>query len=298
MGVSNRDYMRDDGRRALFSAGRITWWIIGINAVLWVVFSGAYHQRGGPPWQDPAQAGGLYGFLATWFELHPRDVVGSFRVWQPFTCFWLHDPAGVRHVLWNMLLLYFFGREAESSLGRNGYLRLYLGGGLLASLVFMLWAFLVGSDARALGASGAVYAVMVWTACRSPRRTVLLMFVLPVPLWLLVGGLMVGGELYGLAASGFRDGAAVAHLGGAAWGLFTWIRLARVPTFSKRGPGSWIVDLKRKRKRGSGGGQPPPDRKAERAQVERLLQKISDEGIGALSEAEKRFLQDASRRYL
>ena len=296
MGVHNRDYMRDDGRRAIFSAGRITWWIIGINGVLWVIYSGAYHNAASFPGQPVSQVGGLATFMWEYLVLHPQDVISSLRIWEPFTAFWMHDPVGVSHVFWNMVLLFFFGRQAESSLGKHGYLRLYLGGGLTSTLVYMLWAFAIGTEDGALGASGCVYAVMVWVALQNPRKTVLLMFVIPVPIWLLVGLLMVGGEFMGLAQSGFQDGSAVGHLAGAAWGWFVWARFARVPTLSKSGPGAWISDLKRKREQAQREAG-LKDEAADRARVEHLLQKISDEGMTALSEEEKRFLQEASRRY-
>ena len=296
MGLYNRDYMRDDGRSSLWSGGRVTWWLIGINAALWFIYAGAYNNGAAFPGQAPTQVGGLAGFITNILALHPYDVLGSLRIWQPFTAFWLHSPGSIQHLFFNMLLLYFFGRQAEASLGRRGYLRLYLGGGLTCSLVFMVWAYAVDSQVYALGASGAVYAVLVWIAFQNPRRTVLLMFVIPVPIWLVVGLLMVGGEGLSLARSGGADGAAVGHLAGAAWGWFAWARLPRFPSLTTSGPGSWIAEAKRKRERARQ-GQARGSEADDRARVEALLQKISDEGISALSEAEKEFLQEASRRY-
>lgn len=302
MGVYNRDYMRNTGRPSLWSGGKVTWWLIGINTGLWLIYAGAYNNAAVVPYQAPSTVGGLAGFITNVLTLHPRDVFGSLRVWQPFTTFWLHDPLSMKHLFYNMLMLYFFGRQAEASLGRRGYLRLYLGGGLTCSVVFMVWAFLLDTQAYALGASGAVYAVMVWIAFQNPRKMVYLMFVLRVPIWLVVGLLMVGMDGLSFFRSGFTDGAAIGHLAGAAWGWFTWVRLPRFPTLTNTntntnsGPGAWIVDMKRKRERAQQGdaGQ---NEAADRARVEELLQKISDHGIGALTEAEKQFLQEASRRY-
>ena len=294
MGVHNRDYMRDDGRRSLFTSGRVTWWIIGLNAALWILYSGAYNSAATYPGQPVSMVGGLASFFYEYLVLHPRDVLHSLRLWQPVTAFWLHDPLSIRHVGWNMLLLYFFGRQAESHLGRSGYLRLYLGGGLASTVLFTVWALVIGTDQGALGASGAVYAVMVWAACRNPHQTVLLMFVIPVPIWLLVGLLMVGGEVMSLSSSGFTNGAAVGHLAGAAWGWIVWRFLARVPTLSTNGPGAWISAWKRKQ---AASGDPPARSAQDRARVDALLEKISAEGMSALSEEEKAFLQEASRRY-
>lgn len=296
MGVHNRDYMREGGRPSPFRAGRVTWWLIGINAALWLIYAGAYNNMAASGGQPPSTVGGLAGFITNVLALHPQDVFGSLRLWQPFTSFWLHDPQVFSHLFFNMLLLFFFGRQAEASLGRKGYLRLYIGGGLTCSVVFMAWALLLDTPAYALGASGAVYAVMVWIAFQNPRQTVYLMFVLAVPLWLVVGLLMVGMDGLSFVRSGFTDGAAIGHLAGAAWGWFTWARLSRFPTLTTTGPGAWIVDMKRKRERAKQ-GDARRDEAGDRARVEELLQKISERGIGSLSEEEKEFLQEASRRY-
>jgi len=299
MGVHNRDYMRADSGRSVWAPGRTTWWIIGINAVLWVIYSMAYHQGGDAGrFAYAAPSGGLYGFISDYLVLHPLEVFGSWRIWQPFTAFWLHDPRGISHLFWNMLLIYFFGRDVESWLGRRGYLRLYLGGGLASTLVLVLVAYIIDDGRAAVGASGCVYAVLVWSALQNPRRIVHLFYVLPVPMWLIVGVLLVGMEFYDLAGMGLHAGAAIGHLSGAAWGFVVFRFLPRFP--SRRGgasgAGAWMVSLRRKRKQ----GREDVDQArsgAERERVDALLQKIHHEGISALTEDEKAFLQEASTRY-
>ena len=92
------------------------------------------------------------------------------------------------------------------------------------------------------------------------------------------------------------DGFVVGHLAGAVWGWFVWTRFVCVLMLSKTGPGAWITDLKRKRERAQRDAG-LRDEVTDRARVELLLQKISEEGMSALSEDEKRFFQEASRRY-
>jgi membrane associated rhomboid family serine protease len=294
MGLHDRDYMRNDTRFAAWRPYRVTVWIIVINALLWFVYAGAVNWGSRGPLGVIDRSPGLAGFIHRHLVLHSAEVFGAFKLWQPFTAMWLHAPSGVGHVFWNMLLLFFFGRDLEVRLGSRRYLKLYLGGGLASTLAFVGFGYLAGHGA-ALGASGAVYAVMVWIALAEPQRTIYLFFVLPVPLWAAVGLFMVGGEAVRLASDAATAGAAVGHLAGAAWGLF-FFRAFRGYGGELTGPGAWMVRLRRRR---AAGRALEEDEAAEarRARVDRLLAKISAEGIGALSEEEKAFLQEASKRY-
>jgi len=294
MGVAGRDYMRNDGDRPGWFPGRATWTIIAVNAALWIVFSASVGWGGRGPWRPAIPSEGLGGFIWAQLMLHPDEVFARGKVWQLFTSFWLHDWTGAGHVFWNMLALYFFGRTVEAHLGSRGYLKVYLGGGLVASLILTLYSYATGVFIPALGASGAVYAVLVWMACAYPRRIIYLMFILPMPLWLAVGVFLVGMEVLTLTEHARDAGSAVAHLSGALWG-FLYFRLGR-RWHSERGPGGWIVRFRRRREAAR-----TADRREEvadvRARVDDLLQKISRDGIASLTEAEKQFLQDASKRF-
>lgn len=295
MGVAGRDYMRDDaGSRPRWNPGRVTWTLIGINGLLWLVFTASVNWGASGLGRPLVPSGGLGGFIWDQLLLRPDEVFARGKVWQLFTCFWLHAWQDVWHVLWNMVLLYFFGRTAEDHLGPRGYLKLYIGGGLVASLVFTGYAALAGHAGPALGASGAVFAVMVWVACMHPRRIVYLMFVFPVPLGILVLLVLVGMEVVVVAQRAPTAGSAVAHLTGAAWG-FVYFRFFR-RWHSERGPGGWLVKFRRKRKAAIEGRQ-REDESAVKARVDALLKKISTDGMAALSEEEKGFLQDASKRF-
>jgi len=300
MGIAGRDYMRDDGRRRpLLGQGRVTWTIIGLNALLWFLFSSSMNAGQHGPWQPLVPDAGLAGFFWRQFVLHPEQVFVHGKLWQLFTSMWMHDPYGAQHVLFNMLALFFFGRVTESYLGRRGYLWLYLGGGLLCSLMYTGYAYLTGHFVPALGASGAVYAVLFWMAVMNPRATIYLMLVFPMPMWLAVGVFMVGIEVLTLAQNLAGAGAAVGHLSGAAWG-FLYFRYARRWS-SNRGPGGWLVSLRHRRKSSREAHREQAGRVMDvaeiRERVDRLLAKISNEGMGALTEEEKHFLTEAARRF-
>lgn len=279
MGVHNRDYMRD--RPLPFSGGRnspVIWWIIGINVLIWVFAAGAMRSRG----PDGA-------FFYETFTLKPDRVIGGGQIWRPFTAFWMHSYQTVTHVLFNMLLLFFLGRPVEARLGARGFLRLYLACGLASTVFLVLFFLATQRPFVALGASGAVYGVLTWLATLEPRRVVLLFGIFPMPLWALVGVLMVGSEVAGLGDPRRPMEPMLGHLAGAACG-FLFARFGRTFAIPASPPAS----------RPQRPAQPTPRRQADpdvRARVDALLKKIHDEGISALSEEEKRFLQEASQRY-
>ncbi len=295
MGVAGRDYMKDEsGSRGRWSPGRVTWTLIAVNGLLWILFSASFNAGSNGPWRSLVPRDGLAGFIYDHLVLHTDEVFASGRIWQLFTAFWIHDWLSVSHVFWNMLLLFFFGRSVESDLGARGFLKLYIGGGLVASVILTGYTYVTGVPAAGFGASGAVYAVMVWLACMHPRRTILLFFILPLQLWVAVGVFMVGKEVLDLTQHVGNAGSAVAHLAGAAWGLAYFRFFPRWG--STHGPGGWIVKFRRKRARAIEAHK-QQDEAAVKARVDALLTKISTEGMGALTEEEKSFLQEASKRF-
>ncbi|MEZ4319408.1 MAG: rhomboid family intramembrane serine protease [Myxococcota bacterium] len=152
------------------------------------------------------------------------ESVAAGRLWTLLTSELSHVDA--THLLANLLGLYVFGLPVLQVLGGRGLAGLYVFGALAASLGFVAWGALTGDPAVALGASGAVSAIAVCYALWFPRRTLLLMFFIPLPAWLAVLAFIVL-DVLGLFVSGV-DGllmgrdvriAHSAHLGGAVAGL-------------------------------------------------------------------------------
>jgi hypothetical protein len=109
---------------------------------------------------------------------------------------------------------------------------------------------------------------------------------------------MVGMQVLNVAGHGANVGGSVGHLAGAAWG-YAFFRLASrwgSSVDSASGPGAWMVKMRNKR-RDQADQQEQAQNQDVRERVDALLDKIRDEGIEALSEQEKKFLQDASKRY-
>ena len=141
----------------------------------------------------------------------------SFKPWQPVTYMFVHD--GFWHIFFNMYSLWLFGSVVENTIGEKKYLFLYFVCGLGAAGLHLLVQHLMGgSDVSCVGASGAIYGLMMAFAMLYPEQRLMLLFP-PVSLsakWMVV--IFAAIELltgYMSAGGSFSDGVAhFAHLGG------------------------------------------------------------------------------------
>src|SRR5688572_5606209 len=149
--------------------------------------------------------------LANLLVLYPPAVLA--RPWTLVTYMFLHG--GVAHLLFNMIGLFFFGPRLESRLSGRGFLLLYFLSGIGGGVFSVIFA----RDAAVVGASGAVYGVLLGFAMFWPRERIYIYGILPVEAWLLAT-LLVFGSLYAgtSPAAGSRT-AHFAHLGGAVFGF-------------------------------------------------------------------------------
>jgi len=248
-----------------------------------------------------------------WFVLtHP---------WVIFTHMFLH--VDFWHILWNMLYLYFFGRIVGDFIGNQRVLPIYLLGGLAGALLFFLSAnFLPYSTGTvsALGASGAVMAMVVAAGAISPDYIVRLLFLGDIKLKYIVFVLVLL-DLIALAGN-INTGGHFAHLGGAAMGwlfvrqlrdgrdwalpvnnLFDVIyRPFRRQSRPVRRPQMAYKNPNRTRSSASSGNQKStaPGNASEglpyQEQLDAILDKIKQHGYESLSEREKDFLFNASKK--
>jgi membrane associated rhomboid family serine protease len=166
-------------------------------------------------------------FLIDLFGLTPADVFTARRVWQPLTYLFLHSPSAFTHILFNMLAVWMFGVDLERRWGTPFFLKFYFttGVGAAASvLVLSLLPFTATAslwNATTIGASGAVYGLLMAWALLFPHRQILFMFIFPLPARIFV--LIIGAIalLSAIAASG-GPVANLAHLGGL---LVGWLYL-------------------------------------------------------------------------
>ena len=229
--------------------------------------------------------GALYGLLAL-----SLNGMRHGYLWQPFTYMFLHG--GFTHLLFNMFTLYFLGPETERAMGSKHFLAMYLLSGLLGGLG---WIWLSPQPyALCVGASGAIYGVLAAFATLYPRRrlTLLVFFIFPVTLlaWQLVAGMAF--IEFVLANNDPASGIAhTAHLAGAFAGFLYIDQLFENATLRRL----WARarDYVAQKPHVPRAAPPPPDQ----AEVDRILDKISAQGIQSLTKAERQTLHRASRTF-
>ncbi len=150
------------------------------------------------------------------FALVPAQVVQTFAIWQLVTYMFLHS--GIMHILWNMLGLWMFGAPLERIWGTQRFLRFYFACGISAGLTVVFLSYMFGGiNAATVGASGAIYGILMAYGLVFPDQTILFGFLIPMKskyFVMIIGGIVflqsytatVGGQPSGVAV--------VAHLGG------------------------------------------------------------------------------------
>lgn len=213
------------------------------------------------------------------------------RPWTLITYMFLH--AGVWHILFNMIGLYFFGPRLEARIGSRGFILLYVIAGLTGALL----SFFFTPRAAIVGASGAVFGVLLGFAHFWPHERIYIWGVLPIPARVMVIGFAILSIYSGLSGAGAGI-AHFAHLGGFAG---AWVYLK----FRERRAGSF------RRKATPEAQQSPLDRisgkaardekrweairledlhEINRDEVERIRTKIRERGSGSLSPDERAFM--------
>ena len=260
-----------------------------------------------------------YDKFLNWFALNPLFVAhlspigGKFEIWQLLTYQFLHG--GFSHILFNMFGLWMFGMEIENDWGSKKFLMYYLLCGVGAGIFHLLLSPLLGlSPAPTIGASGAIFGVMIAFALMYPDRYIFLYFFIPIKAKYLIVFLIV---LEFLMVDSASSGVAhLAHLGGAIVG-FIFIMLDGsiiVPlknslrskpknyyqnTTSSSGQ-SWTTTF-RKREENKVEDAEFYDIKDDysnitQADIDKILDKISRSGYQNLSDKEKKILFEASKR--
>ncbi|KIR28711.1 hypothetical protein I309_02203 [Cryptococcus deuterogattii LA55] len=155
--------------------------LIGINGAVFLLWQ--YALSSAQRFRDPS----LLYFLRNNFILNEVNVFSG-RIWTLVTSAFSHSNG--THIFVNCLGLYFLAPAAASIMGSASFLGLYLGAGVFSSLVSLgyhrfsqhrWW----GSE----GASGAIYACLAYYGALFPNSQVLLFFVIPMPVWVAIGGI-------------------------------------------------------------------------------------------------------------
>ncbi len=207
--------------------------------------------------------------------------------WTPITYMFLH--ANLTHLLFNMIGLFFFGPRLEERLGSRNFLWFYLMSGLGGAVL----SFVFSPFAAVVGASGAVFGVLLGFARYWPQEDIYIWGVLPIQARMLAFLLIISSLYAGF--SGAQDGTAhFAHLGGLLFGwlyLRAWERRKRTrrveqPNSHYKAPGVQDLDARERWE------SLPTDRLHEvnREEFEKLLGKVQTHGVKALTGEERAFL--------
>jgi len=222
------------------------------------------------------------------------------RPWTLLTYMFVHG--GFMHLLFNMIGLFFFGPPLEARWGSNRFLKFYFICGFGGALLSFMFA-----HSAIIGASAAVYGVMLAFAMNWPDTPIYIWGIFPIPAKFLVGLLVVFSLFSAFGGQSRYDGVAhFAHLGGfvAAFLYLKW-EAYRGP----KGMRNFKKMMTKRRLTVVPGGQGPRDivtgaQKQEPVQdpafldqLDRVLDKISNEGMSSLTTAERKVLDDASRKY-
>jgi len=231
------------------------------------------------------------------------------RPWTFVTYMFLHG--GALHLAFNLLALFLFGGPVEDRLGSRSFVWFYLLCGMGGAGLSFLLIQLVPIGVPIVGASGAIYGVMVAFAWHWPDAPIY-MFPFPVPIpakWLVTFAFAVS-LMLALPPFGGGNGVAhLAHLGGMVAGFLYLkaqdLRLGRAERHLRQvsEPSVLVTPVPRGRgARGRGGSAPqskprvaPPADDRALAEVDRVLDKINASGIASLTPAEQKFLFEMSR---
>jgi membrane associated rhomboid family serine protease len=233
--------------------------------------------------------------LNRYLGVSPETLRKPWLWWQFVTYGFAHDNHPM-HLIGNMLGLFFFGRDLEQRYGSRRFLGMYLTSILAGSLVWTLTNLAVdpgqSGQMRLIGASGGVTTVIVLFAILYPRRTVLLMFLIPIPAWVL-GLLIVFSNLQGYQQGGSRVAFDV-HLVGAA---YAWIFYRTQWELGQYLSPGWAQSLRRLRPHPHLRVHRPPRQDHSLAeQADAVLDKLHRQGETSLTPRERRVLEEYSRR--
>ena len=293
MGLHNRDYARDDDYQSYDSGfgrgGSTVWsicrWLITINIIVFVL-------------QIFTQPQGQVSAVTYWLGLSPVHFMNG-QIWRVLTYAFCHSTTAILHIVFNMLFLYWFGKVLEQMYGKREFLLLYLVSAVFSGVAFLVISYLTGDKIPAIGASGAIMAVVMIFALHFPRQKVYLYFLFPVEIrWIVLFYVIFDSFpiLRALAGNNLHDGVAhSAHLGGLLIGFlyykFQW-------RFENMLPGNISIPKMRNKHQRSFKVYEPTSKDEELEKtVDEILAKISREGEASLTNKERKILKKASEKY-
>ena len=288
MGLAERDYYRDSGSTGtLFRLPQSTInKLLLINVAAFFLNKLLYHET---------------NWITQQLTLNPAVLFQPWLWWKFVTYGFAHDWFNLMHLAGNMFCLWMFGREIEGIYGKREFLRLYLVSIVLCGLfwVFKELALQQPLD-QLLGASGAVTTVVILYCLHFPKRTILLMAIIPMPAWIF-GILLILMNVFQFAPQSENSRIAFdVHLVGAVFGFvyckFGW-NFGRLTSSSAGGSqrGTKLKTIFRRQPKLRLHHPEEHIRSLDR-EADRVLDKLHRDGEECLTDQERAILADYSRR--
>lgn len=233
------------------------------------------------------------------FAFYPEWQTALFQPWRAVTYMFLHG--GAFHLIFNMLWLWWMGRSVEETLGPRTFSVIYFGAGIGGAILDVAMAPILGFN-PVIGASGAVYGIMVSFAMLYPTMPIMLFLLPPIQARYVVAGLIALDFLF----LGSSDGTArIVHLAGAGVG-FLLMKANR----QGHDLGKWLLPVEQLWYRLKGAYQKKKPRnknmysvsdvdiveETDQSELDKILEKISKKGYDGLTDEEKKKLFELSNK--
>ena len=220
------------------------------------------------------------------FGLVPAKVWSSFMIWQPITYLFLHG--GFIHLLFNMFVLWMFGKDLENQWGYIPFLKYYFACGIGAGIATSIFGW--GSFTPVIGASGAIYGLLLAYGLTYPNRLVYLYGIFPIKVKFMVIGMGVIAFFASMTSTNSTV-SHITHIAGMAVGL---IYLQSKLNFKNLK--LWLIDRKIHSLNVKISKRENSDHQLQK-RVDKILEKLNTEGWDGLTEAEQKVLHTASKTY-
>ena len=221
------------------------------------------------------------------FILDPEKVFSNWELWRCVTYLFLHDPFSIWHILFNMIALSFLGSELESTWGKKKFLQYYfivgVGSGMIAAIYYYTF-----NPQSLIGASGAIYGLLLAYGFTYPNRMVYLYGLFPLKVKYMVLGLGVIAFIAFLSANQ-SNVSHITHLSGMVIGLlFIYFNV----NWKNLKMGYYKLRLKNlKQKLPTNNGKEILMKK----RVDEILDKLNESGWESLTDQEEKYLTQASK---
>lgn len=224
------------------------------------------------------------------FGMVPSMIWDHLKLWQLVTYMFLH--ANFMHILINMFVLWMFGSELENRWGRSEFLKYYFITGIGAGLITAIFNF--NSTIPVVGASGAIYGLLLAYGLMYPNRKVYVYFFIPVKMKFLVI-MLAAVAFFASLSPGASPISHLTHLSGMVIG-YIFLRSDFLTGFFRKSP--------KHSKAPSQSGKsvkPPPEKVFNESLIKRrvddVLDKMQQVGWEGLSQSEQNILHDASKKF-